>query len=88
VLEVRAARLAPDAEPPRVSYAVARPVGSAVVRNRVRRQLRAAVREQRDLLRPGWGYLVRPAPTAARATYRELSRDLESTLRVYLDGAR
>ena len=84
---MRAARLAPDTDPPRVSYAVARLVGGAVVRNRVRRQLRAAIREQRELLRPGWGYLVRPTAGAARATYRELSGDLASTLRAQMDGS-
>jgi len=87
VVEVRAARLAPETDPPRVSYAVARPVGGAVVRNRVRRQLRAAVREQRHLLRPGWGYLVRPTAAAADATYRELSSDLRSTLRAHMNGS-
>ena len=83
---MRAARLAPETEPPRVSYAVARPIGGAVVRNRVRRRLRAAVREQHELLRPGWGYLVRPNVGAASATYRELTADLASTLRAHLNG--
>jgi len=47
-----------DAErPPRVAYAVGRRVGSAVARNRVRRQLRAAVAELAPDLHPG-AYLV------------------------------
>ena len=44
-------------EPPRVAYAVGRRVGSAVVRNRVRRRLRAAVAEHGADLAPGGAYL-------------------------------
>jgi ribonuclease P protein component len=67
--------------PPRVAYAVGRPVGNAVVRNRVRRRLRAAAREHRPLLTPSWGYLVRATPAAAQITYRELASDLARALR-------
>ena len=35
-----------EARPPRVAYAVGRPVGGAVVRNRVRRQLRHAIADE------------------------------------------
>ena len=48
-------------DPPRVAYATGRAVGAAVVRNRVRRRLRAAVRDQAPLLRPGRAYLIRAA---------------------------
>jgi ribonuclease P protein component len=70
-------------EPPRIAFAVGRPVGNAVVRNRVRRRLRAAVREQDALLEPGWGYLVHAAPASADATYRELSDALHVILRAH-----
>jgi ribonuclease P protein component len=79
-LQVSAAVLSTRQEPPRIAFAVGRPVGNAVVRNRVRRRLRAAVREQCDLLQPGWGYLVTAAPAAAAATYRELSDALHVIL--------
>jgi len=42
---------------PRVAYAVARHVGGAVARNRVRRRLRAAVRAHAGALDPGTSYL-------------------------------
>ena len=61
------------ATPPRVAYAIGLRCGPAVVRNRLRRRLRAAVREHRALLVPGSDYLVAASPQAARATYRELS---------------
>src|SRR5262249_32650867 len=57
VLEVSAVRLGDPTDPPRVAYAVGRRIGNAVVRNRVRRRLRAAVQESVSLLQPGWGYL-------------------------------
>ena len=57
-----------DARPPRVAYAVGRSVGGAVVRNRVRRQLRHAIVDEArgDGLPAGW-YLIGAAPAAARA---------------------
>ena len=55
------------AVPPRVAYAIGRTVGGAVVRNRLRRRLRALVhdRARAGQLRPGW-YLVGATPAAAR----------------------
>lgn len=60
---------------PLVAYAIGRPVGTAVVRNRVRRRLRAAA----AAAAPAWpagSYLVRATPAAATATYRELEAAL------------
>jgi ribonuclease P protein component len=55
-----------DAVPPRVAYALGRNVGSAVVRNRLRRRLRAQfeARARAGTLRPGW-YLIGATPNAA-----------------------
>jgi len=63
----------------RVAYAIGRKVGPAVVRNRVRRRLREAVRHL-DRTAPGGlacgAYLVSVRPEAAQRTYRELRDDL------------
>jgi ribonuclease P protein component len=63
----------------RVAYAIGRRVGPAVVRNRVRRRLREAVREL-DRTTPGGlacgAYLVSVRPEAAARTYRDLRDDL------------
>lgn len=71
--------LAQDARPgTRVAYGVGRRVGSAVVRNRVRRRFRAAVRAldaERGGLAPG-AYLVTARPEAAAAGYAELEASL------------
>jgi ribonuclease P protein component len=62
----------------RVAYAIGRKVGPAVVRNRLRRRLRAAVREI-DTTSGGLStgaYLVTLRPEATQRTYQELRRDL------------
>jgi len=56
---------------PRVSYAVGRKVGGAVVRNRLRRRLRAVVAEGTGSLVPG-AYLVAAGREAAGLPYEEL----------------
>jgi ribonuclease P protein component len=58
--------------PPRVAYAIGRRVGPAVVRNRVRRRLRAATLAHRADLRPGGAYLFGAAPAAAAAPFAEI----------------
>lgn len=59
------------------AYAIGRSVGPAVVRNRVRRRLRAALAE----LQPAPGrYLVGVTPDAADATYAALRADLAAAL--------
>ena len=59
-------------DPARVAYAIGRKAGTAVVRNRVRRRLRAAARECRAHLGPG-AYLVGASAEAASLPYRELA---------------
>jgi ribonuclease P protein component len=78
---VSAALVSTRQEPPRIAFAVGRPVGNAVARNRVRRRLRSALREHHELLQPGWGYLVSTTPAATTATYRELADALHVILR-------
>jgi ribonuclease P protein component len=87
VLDVSAVRLGDAVEPPRVAYAVSRRVGNAVVRNRVRRRLRAAALESVELLQPGWGYLVGARPEAAGASYAQLTADLTGALQAHHNGA-
>jgi ribonuclease P protein component len=79
-LEVRTAVLGSTTEPPRVAFSVGRSVGDAVTRNRVRRQLRAALRENASRLESGAGYLVRATPRAAATSYTDLSDTLRAIL--------
>jgi ribonuclease P protein component len=67
--------------PPRLALATGRTVGNAVVRNRLRRRLRALVTEAASEGRVGPGaYLVAVAPAAAPLSYGELRTHLMSAL--------
>lgn len=57
----------------RVGYAVSRRVGSAVTRNRVKRRLRAIVRELP--ITPGYDIVAVPQPPSANVSYQELARE-------------
>jgi ribonuclease P protein component len=71
---------APDAGAPavpRVAFSISRAVGGAVVRNRIRRRLRAACSE----LDPAPGtYLLTATPAAATCGYADLRADLARAL--------
>ena len=66
--------------PPRVAYAIGKRVGPAVVRNRVRRRMRAAALAHRAELRPGGAYLFGAAPAAAAAPYAEIDAAMSELL--------
>ena len=71
----------PSADPEdvvRVAYAIPRPVGPAVVRNRIRRRLRSIFVEveRSSSGMPAGDYLVRVRPEASGATYDDLRRCL------------
>ena len=61
-----------DATPFRAGFITSRSIGSAVVRNRVRRRLREIVRKhQREIFAGKWIVMIARA-NAAKASYREL----------------
>ncbi len=66
-------------DPARIAYAVGRKTGTAVVRNRVRRRLRAAARECRGHLGPG-AYLVGATADAASLPYARLRSSFSEAL--------
>jgi ribonuclease P protein component len=69
-----------EAGPPQVAYAVSRAVGNAVVRNRVRRRLRALVAGRSAAFEPGWGYLVGVTPRAATLSSTELAVSVDAIM--------
>jgi ribonuclease P protein component len=83
-LRIVAARPLEEVEPPgpAVAFAIGRPHGSAVARNRLRRRLRAVVAatESDGLLPPRW-FLVSVAPSGRQPGYEELDRWFRAGLR-------
>ncbi|GAA3962676.1 ribonuclease P protein component [Actinomadura viridis] len=69
-----------DEASPLVGFIVARTVGNAVVRNRVRRRLRHLALRYLDRLPAGSLLVVRANPAAGTARHDELAADLESAL--------
>lgn len=62
---------------PRVAFAVGRKVGPAVVRNRLRRRLRALWRATEP---QGGDYLIVAAPAAAGLTFAQLGECLDAAM--------
>ncbi|MEP7115917.1 MAG: ribonuclease P protein component [Ilumatobacteraceae bacterium] len=71
--------------PPQVAFAIGRAFGPAVVRNRLRRRLRALLRATPP---PPGLYLIGAQPAAAERSFTELSVDLERMLAVCNQAAR
>ena len=77
-------RLPRSGEPLRFGFIVSRSVGDAVLRNRVRRRMRAIGREFVDAGGFGEDVVVRALPAAGSLSWSELSEQLRGSL----DGAR
>ena len=65
---------------PQVGYAIGRPCGTAVVRNRLRRRAREVVRAEAESL-PKGSFLVRLGPGAADLSPAEFRADVAAALR-------
>ena len=69
-----------DLEMTRFGLATSRGIGSAVVRNRVRRRLREALRALGTAFRPGWDVLIIARPAIVEADHATLVGALRRTL--------
>jgi ribonuclease P protein component len=71
-----------DSTPPRVAFAIGRKVGPAVVRNRLRRQIRAVLHEQQHLGQVATGsYLFGAHPSVVTLGFAELREEVLELLR-------
>ena len=70
-----------DLEQTRFGLSTGRRLGGAVVRNRVRRRIREALRDLAPRSVPGWDVFIMARPPAATASYREVAAALERVLR-------
>ncbi|MET4637932.1 ribonuclease P protein component [Mycetocola sp. 2940] len=67
----------PNGGTPRFGFIVAKTVGNAVVRNRVRRRLKAAAFAMAPALPAGAETVFRALPSSANADFTELSAEVE-----------
>jgi ribonuclease P protein component len=71
----------PDAEGlsggPRIGFTVPRSLGGAVVRNRIKRRVREAVRLGLDRLNPQWEIVFNPRRAAMNSPFAELEREIQ-----------
>jgi ribonuclease P protein component len=70
--------------PPRIGFVVGRTVGGAVVRNRVRRQLRHLARGYLQVLPGGSLLVLRAHPAAATARQAEIAAELDLVINALL----
>ena len=74
----------------RFGFTITRQVGNAVVRNKLRRRLKAIVGQLADgHARPGHDYVIVVRPAAAALSYQDLAKDVsEAFARVHRASAR
>jgi ribonuclease P protein component len=77
VLQALRAADAPVDRPARVGFTVTRKIGNAVVRNRIRRRLREAVRAAASHAEPATDYVLVGRSPALTLQFRQLVTDLE-----------
>lgn len=62
---------------PRIGFTLPRSLGGAVVRNRIKRRVREAVRLRLDRLNPQWEIVFNPRRAAMTSPLAELTREVE-----------
>jgi ribonuclease P protein component len=67
----------PEGGGSRIGFTVPRAIGKAVVRNRIRRRIREAVRLYLDRLNPQWSIVINPRRKALDAPMAEIQREVE-----------
>lgn len=67
----------PQAGGPRIGFTTPRALGKAVVRNRIRRRVREAVRLHLAQLSPEWSIVINPRRKAMEAPFPDLEREVE-----------
>src|SRR5262250_236700 len=66
----------------RFGFSIKKALGSAVVRNRIRRRVREIVRYRRQEIAPGWDIVIHPKRGAIQAPFVTLIADLLRLLQI------
>jgi ribonuclease P protein component len=66
-----------EPEGPRIGFTVPKALGNSVVRNRLRRRTREAVRLHLDQLEPQWDIVINPRRAGLSAPFEALSHEVE-----------
>ncbi len=61
----------------RIGLTLPRALGKAVLRNRIKRRIREAIRLQIEQLSPQWSIVINPRRTVAEAPFVQLQREME-----------
>jgi ribonuclease P protein component len=64
----------------RVGFTCTRALGGAVIRNRIRRRVREAVRARLDQIGAGWEIVINPRLRAMTVPFAQLEREVEKLL--------
>ena len=72
----------PDTAPARIGFTVPRRLGNSVVRNRIRRRMREAVRMELAPLAAGRDLVFHPRSAVLAAPFTELRREVERVFRI------
>lgn len=70
-----------DLEHSRFGFAVSKRIGKAVIRNRVRRRMREAVRLRHTSISEGWDMVFIARSAIAHTRYADISRAIDDLLR-------
>jgi ribonuclease P protein component len=62
---------------PRIGFTTPRALGKSVVRNRIKRRVREAVRLRLDHLNPQWSIIINPRLKAREAPFEILAQNVE-----------
>jgi len=62
---------------PKIGFTVPRALGGSVVRNRIKRRVREAVRQRLDQLSPQWEIVFNPRRAAMDSPFTDLTREVE-----------
>ena len=67
----------PDVDGPKIGFTAPRALGKAVVRNRIKRRVREAIRLRLNQLNPQCEIVINPRRKALNAPFAELEREVE-----------